>query len=71
MIKFKNLDASARTVTFDIDGQEIVRGVPEFFEGTIDDYILALASGLAIEFTEKSIKKIENINIEIGAVLID
>lgn len=48
-VKFVSLDKVARTATLDVDGTKITRKIPEKFEGTIDDYLTALARGLQIE----------------------
>lgn len=47
-----SVDDAARTVSFDVDGETVVRSIPDKFDGTIDDYLKALADGLVIEYAE-------------------
>lgn len=69
-IKFVSLDKVARTATFDVGGKSVTRRVPKQFEGTIDDYLNALVSGLAIEFSTVEDKVIEIPSLKSGAVVV-
>ena len=48
-VTFKSIDKTARTATFDVDGVDVTRGIPDEFYGTIDDYLTALGNGLLVE----------------------
>lgn len=66
IVKFTSVDIEARTVTFDVGGQQITRDIPQQFFGTIDDYITALGRGLEVEFTTVDAKAIETPTIKSG-----
>ena len=70
MVTFKSLDKVNRTVVFDVNGVDVVRGVPSVFEGTIADYIDALKSGLEIEFAPKVVRVIETPSLKSGDVIV-
>lgn len=62
-----------RTATLTIehdDGttEDVTRSIPDVFEGTIQDYLKALANGLRIEFAPKVITTIEE-EVEAGLEL--
>lgn len=58
-ITYKSLNKDARTATFTVDGEDVTRHIPAQFAGTIDDYLLALAQGLAVEFAPVEVRTIE------------
>lgn len=70
-ITFKSIDEAARTATFDIDGSSETRNIPDYFEGTIDDYLMALANGLAVEFDETEKTDISAPETAVDSVLVD
>lgn len=72
-IKFVSIDKEARKATFDVDGVEVTRRVPAQFEGSIDDYLGALANGLEIEANQGAIveKVIETPTIKAGETFAD
>lgn len=51
IVKFISLDAEARTVTMEVNGQQVVRGIAENVQN-VDQYIEDLAKGLAQEANE-------------------
>jgi len=65
-VKFLSVDKNARTATFDVDGVEITRKIPNEFVGTIDTHLTALANGLSVEFAPTNIKTIETPEIKAG-----
>lgn len=69
-ITFTSIDNQARTATFDVDGKTVVRNIPEVYAGTIDDYLLALAQGLAIEFEDQEVTNIDDPTWEEGQIVI-
>ena len=71
MITFKGLDKEARQVEFDVDGETVVRNVPDLFDGTIDEYISALGQGLAIEFAEVEKTEIEDPIMKAESILVE
>lgn len=70
-IKFISVDQVNRTATFTVDEEEVTRKIPLVFEGTIDDYLRALASGLAVEAAQKNavVSEIGTPSLEQGEVL--
>ena len=68
-VKFTSIDKDERTVTFDVDGEAVTRKIPEQFEGTIEDYIRALARGLAIEYTAATPEAIPDPAFEANEVI--
>lgn len=73
IIKFKSVGKTARTASFDVDGKTVVRKIPDQFTGTIEDYLSALAKGLATEAAKdgKVAKKIEAPKYKASEVMID
>lgn len=70
MVKFSSIDQSARTVTFDVDGKPVTRGIPKKFDGTLDDYVLALARGLSLEYAvEETPKSVDSVSFAAGEEL--
>ena len=69
-IKFKSVSKTERTATFAVDGINVTRRIPNQFSGSIDDYLQALASGLAVEFTPEVVRDIETPLLKAGAVVI-
>lgn len=54
MITYKSTDIVARTVTFDIDGVTVVRGIADFVDdSSLNAHIEALARGLESEVPPK------------------
>lgn len=49
-VKFDAIDPIARTATFTVGGVPVTRRIPAKFAGPVDDYLSALAAGLAVEF---------------------
>lgn len=51
-VKFQSVDLKARTATFDVDGESVTRGIADdVVNETLKDHLIALAQGLAIEYT--------------------
>ena len=73
MITFKSIDKTARTATFDVDGESVTRKIPLQFKGTIDDYLSALARGLQVEVNQRSVeaKAIETPTVRANAVMVE
>lgn len=69
-VKFKSVNKTERTATFAVDGATVVRRIPKQFVGSIDDYLLALAVGLDIEFAPEIVKDIETPSLKANAVVI-
>lgn len=72
-IKFVSINPQARTATFNVDGVDVTRKIPAKFDGTIDDYLNALANGLAIEVQEReaSAQEIETPAMQVNEVVVD
>lgn len=51
IVKFISFDPEARTVTMEVDGQQVVRGIAANVQD-VDKYIEDLARGLAQEVSE-------------------
>lgn len=70
IIKFLRVSENPRTMTFEVDGQEVTRKIPDQFEGSLDDYLRAHARGLAIEFAPKPAPiPIADVGIAAGTVM--
>jgi len=64
-----------RTVTMEVDldenGEnvvEVVRRIPDRFQGTFDDYVKAVARGLAVEYSKRP-KELGKLEVKSGDVL--
>ncbi len=68
-VKFTSLDKEKREVTMNVGGVAVTRSIPAQFKGTIDDYLAALAKGLANEGSVEP-KVIETTKAKSGDVLI-
>lgn len=51
-IKFIGVDAKKRLATFKIGKELVTRHIPAQFEGTIEQYLSALITGLEIELSK-------------------
>lgn len=70
------IDAWGRTkrwANFTVDGVAVSRCIPETFEGTINDYLTALANGLRIEYQaeQKTIKPLDDLAFTAGEVVME
>lgn len=73
-IKFISLDKKTRMASFDVDGKTIARQISDNFDEhgqTIDDQVMALADGLAIEFADQDAPtEINDTSIAAGTILV-
>ena len=71
IVKYKSIVKTTRKVTFDVDGITVVRKVPKKLNVSIDEYIMALAQGLAKEYTTPESDTIETPSYSVSEVLVD
>jgi len=70
-VKFQSLDLQTREVTCDVNGEMVVRRIPQKFVGTVDDYVQALAEGLEFEAGQKEAQALSAPSFKADELLVE